>query len=131
MSEDPKITLARDSYDALAKGDLDHVRDNLLADEVVFHVPGRGPLAGEYHGKDQVLGYLAKFTEMTDGSVRFEPDSIIPGEDRTVVTVRVHGERAGRQLDDRGVHVFRITDGKISERWSYPQDLYNIDAFFE
>ncbi|WP_433247159.1 nuclear transport factor 2 family protein [Streptosporangium sp. CA-135522] len=130
MSEHPNSALARDSYDALAKGDLAHIRDNLLADEVVFHVPGRGPLAGEYRGKDQVVGYLGQFTELTEGSVRFEPDSILPGEDRAVVTVRVRGERGGRTLDDRGVHVFRITDGKISERWSYPEDLYTTDEFF-
>ncbi|MDP9864457.1 MULTISPECIES: nuclear transport factor 2 family protein [Streptosporangium] len=130
MTEHPNIALARDSYDALSKGDLDHIRDNLLADDVVFHVPGRGPLAGDYRGKDQVLGYLARLTETTDGSVRFEPESILPGDDRAMATVRVRGERAGRQLDDRGVHVFRIADGRISERWSYPENLYSTDDFF-
>jgi hypothetical protein len=28
------------------------------------------------------------------------------------------------------VHLFRIADGKISERWSYPQDPYATDEFF-
>jgi uncharacterized protein len=123
------ITVARDIYDTIAKGDMDHLRDQ-LSDDVTFHVPGRGPLAGDYQGKDDVLRYLAQVTERTGATISFEPQDFLAGQDHAAVLVRVRGERNGRMLDDRGVHVFRIADGKIAERWSYPQDLYKTDEFF-
>ncbi|MDH2429389.1 nuclear transport factor 2 family protein [Sphaerisporangium sp. TRM90804] len=129
MSEHPNATVARDSYEALAKGDLNRISE-LLTDDVVFHVPGRGPLAGDYRGKDEVLRYLGKMTEVTDSKLRFEPDSYLAGEDHAAVLLHIKGERDGREIDDQGVHVFRISSGKISERWSYPQDSYVVDEFF-
>jgi uncharacterized protein len=130
MSEHPNVTLARESYDALAKGDLDYIRDRLLADDVVFHVPGRGPLVGDYRGKDEVLRYLTQYSDRAGSAVRLEPQEFLSGEDHVAALVHARGERDGRTLDDRGVHLFRISNGKISERWSYPQDLYNTDEFF-
>ncbi|ETK34784.1 nuclear transport factor 2 family protein [Microbispora sp. ATCC PTA-5024] len=130
MSENPSVTIARDFYNALAKGDLDSIRSDQLADDVVFHVPGRGSLAAEYRGKDQVLGYLGRLGELTENTIRFEPDSFLLGEDTVAAVIRVRGERAGRSLDDRGVQVFKIAGGKIAERWSYPYDPYVIDEFF-
>src|SRR6266566_10040087 len=93
------INVARDSYDALAKGDMDYLRDQLLSDDVIFHVPGRGPLAGDHQGKDAVLRYLAQCAERTGATIRFEPQDFLAGQDHAAVLVRVRGERDGRALD--------------------------------
>ena len=130
MSEHPNVNPARESYDAIAKGDLDLIRDRLLADDVVFHVPGRGSLAGDHRGKEDVLSYIAKLGQQTENSLRYEPETFLADGDDVAVIIRIRGNRAGRVLDERGVHTFRITDGKISERWSFPYDTYVIDEFF-
>jgi uncharacterized protein len=130
MSEHPNVTLARECYDSMAKGDLDYIRDRLLADDVVFHVPGRGPLVGDYSGKQEVMRYLAQYNDLTGGGMRIEPQEFLSGEEHVAALVHIRGERSGRVLDDRGMHLFRISNGKISERWSYPQDPYSTDAFF-
>ncbi|MCG5219792.1 nuclear transport factor 2 family protein [Streptosporangium soli] len=129
MSEHPLSALARNSYDALAKGDLDSISP-LLTDDVVFHVPGRGPLAGDYRGKEEVLRYLKQLIESTDNTLRFEPESFLVGDDHVAAILQIQGERGGKNLDDRGLQVFKSRDGKISERWSYPQDPYTADEFF-
>ncbi|MBG0831960.1 nuclear transport factor 2 family protein [Planomonospora sp. ID67723] len=129
MSEHPNIAVVRDSYEALAKGDLDRFRDDLLADDVTFHIPGRGALAGDYRGKAAVADYLSRFVEL-GGVLRFEPDAFLSDDSQVAALLRIRGEREGRILDERGVHVFRVTDGKISERWSFPQDTYVVDEFF-
>ncbi|GIH94552.1 nuclear transport factor 2 family protein [Planobispora siamensis] len=129
MSEHPDVTVVRESYEALAKGDLDRFRDDLLADDVTFHIPGRGALAGDYRGKEEVAGYLAKFIEL-GGVLRFEPDAFLSDDGQVAALLHIRGEREGRVLDERGVHVFRVTGGKISERWSFPQDAYAVDEFF-
>ena len=51
--------LARRGYDAFTRGDMQAVSD-VFADDIVWHVGGRSPLAGDYRGKDEVLGFLAK-----------------------------------------------------------------------
>ncbi|MFC5827012.1 nuclear transport factor 2 family protein [Nonomuraea insulae] len=130
MAEHPHITVASGFYDALAKGDLDDLRDRLLTDDVVFHVPGRGPLARDYQGKQEVLGYLAQLSKATTGTLRLEPEDYLAGEDRVAAVLRIRGERDGRSLNDHGMQLFRITDGKISERSSYPHDPYSVDEFF-
>ncbi|MFC4586688.1 nuclear transport factor 2 family protein [Sphaerisporangium corydalis] len=130
MSEHPNVNPARESYDAIAKGDLDHIRDNLLADDVVFHVPGRGSLAGVHTGKADVLSYLAKLSDQTGSSLRYEPDVYLADDEHVAVMLRIRGNHDGKILDERGVHVFTIAGGKITGRWSFPQDSYVIDEFF-
>ncbi|MEV4455233.1 nuclear transport factor 2 family protein [Microbispora sp. NPDC049633] len=129
MSEHPNVIVVRESYDALAKGDLDYLRGTLLADDVVFHVPGRGALAGAYRGKDEVVNYLARLGELSENTLGYEPESFLVGDDRVAAVVRVRGERGDRRLDDHGVQVFRVAEGKITERWSYPYDPYLFDEF--
>ncbi|HEX6472151.1 MAG TPA: nuclear transport factor 2 family protein [Streptosporangiaceae bacterium] len=130
MSDHPNAALARDAYAAIAKGDLDALRGQLLADDVVFHIPGHGPLGGDRHGKDEVLRFVAQLNERTKGGLQLEPYAILTNDDYAAALVRVKGQREGKALQDTGVHVFRIAGGKIAERWSYPGDLYKTDDFF-
>ncbi|GII65113.1 hypothetical protein Skr01_51980 [Sphaerisporangium krabiense] len=130
MSENPDISAARASYESITKGDLDYIRDNLLADDVVFHVPGHGALAGEYRGKADVIGYLSRLVDVTGNTMRYEPEAFLSGDGHIAVFLRIRGDRAGKELDERGVHVFRIAGGRIAERWSFPQDSYAVDQFF-
>ncbi|MFC4535384.1 nuclear transport factor 2 family protein [Sphaerisporangium dianthi] len=130
MSEHPDVNPVREIYDAIAKGDLDHIRDSLLADDASFHVPGRGPLAGDYKGKEEVLGYLAKLAQHTGNSLQYDPDTFLAGDGHVAALLRIRGDRDGRSLDERGVHVFHVAGGKITERWSFPYDTHVIDEFF-
>jgi hypothetical protein len=58
----PNEELIRQSFEAFSKRDVEALAA-LLADDAVFHFPGRGPLAGDHRGKDQVLATLAKQAE--------------------------------------------------------------------
>lgn len=128
MSENSDVTTIRNCYSAFAEGRLDYIRDELLADEVVFHVPGRGSLAGDYYGKDEVMNYLSKVAEA--GTVRMEPTSFLVGDDHIAVVLDIDGERDDRHLHERGMQLFHLTDGRIRERWSYPPESYATDAYF-
>lgn len=127
MSDNPDIGAVRAVYESLAKGDLDHLRDHLLADDVVFHVPGRGVFAGDIEGVGQVIDYLTKLDDRSSWS--FEPRAFFAGEGQVAVHLRIRGERGERRLEQEGVQVFRVVDGRIHERWSFPEDTYVIDEF--
>ena len=47
----PNEELLRNGYAAFEKGDLDTLR-GLFADDIVWHSPGKGPLACDYRGID-------------------------------------------------------------------------------
>lgn len=42
--------------------------DALFADDVVWHVAGRGPTASDFTGKEQGFGQLGQFMERSGGT---------------------------------------------------------------
>lgn len=59
MADHPNLELLRRGYAAYGAGDMDTINE-LLADDVVWHVAGRSPIAGDYSGKEQVFGLFGK-----------------------------------------------------------------------
>ncbi len=51
-----------------AGGDLGPV-DELLAEDVVWHVPGSSPIAGEYRGRKAVTEYFRLRRELAGGAI--------------------------------------------------------------
>jgi ketosteroid isomerase-like protein len=126
----PNEDLAREGYEAFIKADMQKVSD-FFADDIVWHIGGRGPLAGDYRGKDEALGFLAKTMEMTGGVFSLEIHDILANDEHAVALVVARGEREGKKtLEDRQAHVLHIKDGKVAEYWAHPGDQYTIDEFF-
>jgi ketosteroid isomerase-like protein len=124
----PNEDLARQGYEAFARADMQQVSE-FLADDVVWHVGGRGPLAGDYRGKEEVLGFLVKTMELTGGTFRLDIHDILANDEHAVVLVVARAEREGRTLEDRQVHVQHVKDGRVVEFWTHPGDQYAIDEF--
>lgn len=120
--------LARRGYEAFIRGDMQGVSD-LLSDDIVWHVGGRSPLAGDYRGKDEVLGFFAKTMELTGGTFRVEIHDVLANDEHVTALVVARGEREGKTLEDRQAHVLHVRDGKVTEYWGHPGDQYAIDEF--
>ena len=125
----PNETLIRAGYDAFVNGDLDGVR-SFLDPNVVWHVSGTGPLAGVYNGHAELLQFFARVAELTDGSVSIEAKDILVNDDHVIVLTRLQAARGGKTLDDRGVAVFKIRDGKAFEVHMFAEDQAALDEFF-
>jgi ketosteroid isomerase-like protein len=125
----PSEELLRQGFEAFSQGDVAAFAA-LLADDIVFHFPGRGPLAGDHRGKDQVLATVAKQSELTGGTFRVELHDILANDEHAVALNVARAERGGRSWEDNAVLVFHIRDGKISEFWLHPGDQYAGDEFF-
>jgi uncharacterized protein len=61
--------ILRDNYDAFARGNADPLMGS-LADDVKWHVSGGSPLAGEYVGKAEVLGFFGKMMQLYGGTLK-------------------------------------------------------------
>ena len=126
----PNEGLIRKAYDAFGRGDLETV-GKLFADDIVFHVPGRSALSGDYVGKEQTFGVFGRLAEITGNTFRTEVYDILASDQHAVALQQWTAEREGkRPLNDRHVAVFRIRDGKVTEIWHHAADLYAHDEFF-
>jgi uncharacterized protein len=127
--EHPNVTLLKDGYTAFAKGDMALIRE-LLADDVVHRVPGRGPICGEYRTPEEVLGFYVRLFELSGGTFRAEPYSVMANDEYGAALVQTYAERPGRVLDGRAVDLFRFRDGRITEIRTLAEDQYADDAFW-
>ena len=125
----PNEDLLRTGFDAFGRGDMEAL-GKLFTDDVVWHFPGTSQLAGEYRGKEEVLGFLGKSFELSGGTLRLEIHDVLANDEHGTVLTHVTGQREGKSLDDNSVQVFHIRDGKVSESWIHPGDLYAGDDFW-
>ena len=122
--------LVRGWFVTQARGDEAALRA-ALADDVVWHVPGRSPLSADYSGPDEVLAFLARPRELSNGTVRPQILDVMAGDDHAIALVRVHAEREGKKLDGSlQAWTFRIVEGRIAEFWFLVEDRYEVDAFW-
>jgi uncharacterized protein len=126
----PNEDLVREGYAAFGRGDIDALRRSFFAEDVRYHVPGRSPLGGDYEGVAQVLEWLGRQFELSGGTIRAVVHDVVANDEHAVALITVRGERAGKQLEDNGVQVFHFRDGRVSEIWSHPADLYAVDEFW-
>src|SRR5579872_4560042 len=125
----PNEELMRKGYEAFGRGDLDTVRE-VFAEDIVWHAPGRSPLAGDYEGVDAVFEQFGKIFEMTNGTFNLEIHDVLANDEHVVVLLTAHGEREGKTLDDKSVQVWHIEDGKAKEQWLTSGDPYANDEFW-
>lgn len=125
----PNEDLLRSAYEAFGKGDIETV-SGVLADDIVWHIPGKSSISGDRSGKDDVLRFFGELVERSGGTFRLEMHDILADDEHGVVLVQSKGERDGKTLDDHTVHVFHLRDGKATEFWGHAGDQYAVDDFW-
>jgi hypothetical protein len=129
MTEHPNAKLVRHGYDAFARGDLDALRE-FMAHDVVWHEPGRGPLAGDHKGPEGVLALLGELRARSEGTFAVEIVDLLANAERAVAIQEETARRADRALDVASTVEFEIHQGKITEVTVYHADTYHFDEFW-
>ncbi len=122
--------LVRASFEAFRRGDLDTLQGQFFAQGIVWHVPGKNPLGGEYTGIEQVLGYLGRAFQLSDGTVDIELQDVLANDRHAVALFRSRAQRKGRHLDTFDAVILRVKDGKLTEAWHRSGDPYAADVFW-
>jgi uncharacterized protein len=125
----PNEELLRKGYEAFATYDLDTIQA-MFADDVVFHVPGRNPISGEYKGKDAVFGFLAQLLTLSDGTFKSTAHEFLANDTHGVVLAHNTATRQGKTLDINEVAVYHIEGGQVVEAWYHNEDDYRDDEFW-
>jgi ketosteroid isomerase-like protein len=125
----PNEDLVRESVAAFGRGDMAALQKT-WAEDIRWHIPGRGLLAGDYQGVEQVTQLFALLAEVTGGTASVELHDVLANDDHAANLFTLRGERAGKQLNENVVLIYHFRDGKITEIWTHPTDLYAYDEFF-
>jgi ketosteroid isomerase-like protein len=96
----------------------------LLADDIVWHVPGENRIAGDHCGPDEVIDYLQRRRGLADETMRMHPGAVV-SEDGAVAqfvegTARLEGVEVSWQTI--GVYRVDIAARLVREVWLVPLD---------
>lgn len=122
MQSDPLFStvkaVVREFNDCLNHQDLLGMEARMTED-VVFENTFPPPDGARYEGLQAVLAFWQDFFQSSPNA-RFEIEEIVAAEDRCAARWRyTWDESAGKQGYVRGIDLFRLRDGKISEKLSY------------
>jgi len=118
----PNEDLVRAASAAFGRGDLGALQEQFFAADIVWHIAGTGPLAGDYEGAAQVMVLLGKISALSGGTVRPQLHDVLVSTDHTVALTTIRAERAGKQLQLNLVHVIHADNGKATEVWTHSSD---------
>jgi ketosteroid isomerase-like protein len=118
----PNEDLVRAASAAFGRGELSALQSQYFADDIIWHVSGTGPLAGDYEGVAQVMDVLGKISALSRGSVQPQLHDVLVSPDHTVALTTIRAERSGKQLQLNLVHVIHSANGKATEVWTTSSD---------
>ena len=115
---------------AVTRGDAEAFGDILLSDTVVWHWPGRSHVAGDYRGKEAVIGLVREFHRVASDRLHVSPLDVLEGRDYLMSFTHVIAEQEGRTLDVVMADAMRFgADGKVEQFWTLSNDQAAVDSF--
>ena len=124
----PNADLLERTFGAFGRDALAVAR--MLADDIVWRVPGTNAMSGEYVGRDATLQFLRQTRVQTDNTYRTELQYVVADDERAVAVYRARGEREGRTLDIEQALFCVIRDGQLADVTAVPLDFPAFDAFW-
>jgi ketosteroid isomerase-like protein len=121
--------LIEGAYAAFARGDIATVLA-ALDEKILWHVPGRGPISGDYRGHEEVLGFFKHFMDLSRGTFRIRIDDVLANDRRVIVLVTESAERNGRPWSSAQVHAWTVQGGKATVFRQFQGDQQTEDEFW-
>jgi ketosteroid isomerase-like protein len=122
----PNEETARSVTEALSRRDMEAFF-SYQTDDVVLHFPGRGPMAGDYRGRDGMAQLFQQQMRMLDSPPEIETHDVLANDDHAVVLNTVRATRGGQASEQQQVVVMHFRDGKIAETWLQFSDQQSMD----
>jgi len=124
------IDIAKDYIRAAQTGDQALLAAT-VSPSVVWHQPGANRFSGTHRGLAAVGAMIGGMMEVSQGSFAItEASHYMENGDWVAVSIRFGGERQGARLEQAGVDLLRIADGKIAEVFLFSSDPAQEDRFW-
>ena len=126
----PNEQVIRRMFEAYRNDDYETLRQ-VLAEDVVYHIPGRNLFSRDYVGQEALFELWRNQKERMGGKpYKIETIDILVSDNHVVALTRVAAESGGKSVTWKGANVYAVRDGKISEAWFMLDDLYAYDSFW-
>ena len=129
VAAEDNAALIVSAYEAFGRGDIQSVLA-VIAEDIFWQVPGRGPLSRDYWGHSEVLGFFDQFMRLSDGTFKIRVDEVFAKGDRVVILCTENAERGGRNWSSPQVHVWTVKDGRAIAFREYEGDQQGEDEFW-
>lgn len=125
----PNAIRLKQAHEAFQQGDLDALFD-LMADDITWHMPGVNVLAGDFVGREQIMGSFAALQANVDAYWAW-PLDYFGSDDHVVLVALVRARRGAKSLETKECLLWRVdAAGKLAEVWHMALDEKAWDAFF-
>ena len=130
ISENDVATVRR-FYGAFAGRDFETMQACFTPD-AVWHLPGRGAIAGDHQGWDAIRDdFLTRVGPLSGGTLRAELIDVAAGSDYVVAVQHATADHDGRHLDVTACQLIRMRGGRIADVRGHYSDQYAFDAFWQ
>ncbi len=130
MNEHPNATLIRNLFAAFRERDIETIR-NVISEDTIWHFPGRiGQLAGAHEGYAGIFEFLARVSDLTDGTFGLQIEDVLANDSCAVALFRGHGQRNGKTLDNPTCLKILLKEGRATEIREFVWNLYEVDEFW-
>jgi uncharacterized protein len=128
MAAHPNVTIVQRMYECFNKNDMDTIRREIFAPDLIWRLPGHHPLSGVKHGPEEVIAF---FGQLVKSNIQVDLTKIDAwGEDTVVEVHRGHGQNNGAVLDAINCTHYQIRGGKIADVQVFMSDQHAADNFF-
>jgi len=117
--EHPNAALMRRLFDAFGRRDGAAVAA-MFDHDVVWRVGGDTPMSGEYRGWRDVVTFLRRTTQETDGTYTSSFVWAVGNDDQAAAVYRARGSRGGMDLDIEQLLLCEIREGRITSATAIP-----------
>ena len=117
------------AYEAFGRGDVQSALE-VFAEDISWHVPGRGPLSRDYRGHTEVLGFFNQFMQLSEGTFKIRIDEVFAKDDRVIILCTETAQRDGRNWSSPQVHAWTVRHGHAIAFREYEGDEQGEDEFW-
>jgi ketosteroid isomerase-like protein len=125
--EHPNAAAYRRTADAFRARNTEALAE-LIDHEVVWHVPGTTPLAGEVVGREALFRWFDRLHEVTEGTFTLKEHDVLGTDDHVAALSDMSAAKNGSRVSVNVVSVMHFREGRQLERWFLPSDLAAWDA---
>ena len=129
MNEHPNVAVVNRMTKAVMDGDRDTLESCFTAD-MVFHVRGAIPRAGDHVGVEGFLFVIGNIMELTQGDVKLDQLFAVGTDGWAVEWEHAVLGRKGRTLEFDDAFIYRFEGDRIAEMWMLSAAPSGSEAFF-
>jgi hypothetical protein len=126
----PNVDTVNRMTEAILNQDHDTLA-KIFTDDLVFHLRGPDPMAGDHPGLGGLLSVVGSWIEATEGQIELDQQFCVGTDGWAAEWEHATLGRRGRTLESRNAFVYRFEDERIAEMWMFLGALPDAaQAFF-